>query len=248
MRKIVCLILTIVTCCFSITFSSCREEEKELEPVQFQREYDINELGYLKDILTVEYDLAELQSMFKRTYPADLFGRTEPLHYHEVNEKFPVEAVRPGADRVYSVYSVAQGGYYYVFWMTVVDDETLIYQETTAENIAEQDPEVWFAAYISAPRQRSDFSSIRARRSTSADILKIDPYAEFSPGMSSGIFSQSLLDDQYMLEVRYREPLAGVDGYDELIVEKIELNPRDGRGWWCYNEILPEDLPASFFD
>ena len=165
---------------------------------------------------------------------ASIISKVEPALFREVNERFPVETVRPGD---YTVYKVRQGGYFYVFWdHTVVDDPFGFIPIGESGNGI-----VYATAYLHKEKKASEFDSLIPGVSTAEDVRKIDPYLEMDFLRSRGTFSYSYLNKDEILEVKYKE-VGNIDGYDDLIVENIEILSKSfpvSR----YSYILQQDLP-----
>ena len=241
MKKRTRILSALILCCAMLFCVSCREEHSNKNREQYSIEYNIEELGRLENLLTKEYDLEELQAFFEGRAANEriVFDiDSEPLLSSEVEQAYPIEAHRD-IDRAlcYSVYKVRQGGYYYVFWSRMV----------SAEGEMQDTLSVYFTSYVSKPQNQSLFADIKVNISTAADVKAIDPYMELNFLGSSGTYSYSLLDAAHILKITYGYTGA-IESPDDLIVKKTEIVSRYSDGASHYFDILPEDLPASFFD
>ena len=175
---------------------------------------DLKSLDHIK-----AYDLNELASFFEGRMMNE-FTDVPVLTFTEVNAQFPIEIIRTGD---YSVYKVTQGGYYYIFWVSSLEDGNA--------------PEVYFATYIDADRSPDLFESITPKVSTAADIKAIDPYCEISVlGSSPYIFSYINPDTAYLFWCQWQ----GGDHW-KSIVKSIILFPREKTN--CFSKIQSKDLP-----
>ena len=169
----------------------------------------------LSQLITKEYPLQELTDFFgeissNETCAMNPSESTPALTFEAVNREFPIECLRKNG---YSVYKVAEGGYFYVFW--VKEFNPFPNQENSATN-----PTVapYFTAYISSLRSADDFDSIREGSSTAADVAKIDPAFELVFLLSSNTASYSLLNDGSVMEICYYDG-QGFSSRSDLIVK-----------------------------
>ena len=233
-------ILFIITVCAPLfLFGGCISEHE-------------GETHALEVALTQQYDLAELDSYIKNrnTKDAHFDEFAGILYYDELNVQFPVEIMRysdSAENPPYTIYRVAQGGYYYVFW-------SWAYPQEDAEDLRDKlniltSKEymcAYFSAYIKETKSRFAFMPLKIGTSTAEDVKKIDPYFDFV-SLSQGCFSYSLLDSEKVLKIKYsyRENTDSGDSYsyyesqivDEISVVSIEEVPS------CYRLILKQDLP-----
>lgn len=198
----------------------------------FFNEYVMDDTKALESELTKEYDLNELKSFFKgsNTNESIGFGSTAlALTYSEVNKKFPIKILRTGG---YSVYKVSQGGYFYVFWIKpFVTDTSQLNNE----------PSVYFSAYLSSDISLDLFNSLTPGISTAEDVCRIDPSFELSFLNSNGIFSYSYLNNKTILQIEYTYQ-GNIDGYDDLIIKEKTIVARDSAPT-RFSVVLPNDLP-----
>ena len=119
-RRSYCFLILIVT---SILFVSCNinresqvdnmNDRTELKPV-----VHIDNSIYKE--LATEYSIEDLRSFFDNHSLNDDFEENKQLLlFSEVDKKYPVEILR---DKKYAVYKVAQGGFFYVFWIDSFSD------------------------------------------------------------------------------------------------------------------------------
>lgn len=217
MKKTLCIILAFVF--LLVVFSGCQTEKKEtrLSTFDFQNEYSITELKDFFGELPLEEQLIYNED------GARWITQTETL------EKFPAEysgtlSDWPGTTPHFVVYKVKEGGYYYVFFSGVTPEGT----------------DVVFTAHLTKLCKKSDFRSIKAGKSTAADVAKIDPAMEMTFMMSSGIYSMSLLDDGNIFVVEYKHNDKGYSSRNDLVVEKTFVDEDFAGCWSC---VSPEDLP-----
>lgn len=188
----------------------------------------------LDSCLTVKYDIDDLRSFFENRASNESigFGKTEaPLLFSEVNGSFPVEVVRSNG---YSVYKVSQGGYYYVFWVEPFENGHEVEQ-------SENEPSVYFSAYIFADLSDESFKSLTPGVSTAEDVKRIDPSFELSFLLSSGVFSYSYINDETVMRIEYKSD-EGINDYNGLVVKEISVIPRKSAPS-RYSSILSDDLP-----
>jgi len=189
-------------------------------------------------ILEEEYDINELYDLFGGRNAAErvVFKShgLPTLGFDEVDQKFPVEVVRTAG---YSVYRVKQGGYFYVFWSSLV---------MNGSKVEKTEPTVFFSAYLRSDKSIKSFDGIIPGKSTAEDVKKIDPSTEFNFLRASGIFSNSYLNSDTILEIEYEDPENGINDYADLIVKSKRSRPREGEVVpSAYCAILEKDLPVS---
>lgn len=220
MKKCIGIINTM--CILMLILVACNSKEDKA---------DINELD---TILTKKYDISELMDYFGgRNGNESVFSnRLQPLDFNDVNQHFPIEVVRPEG---YSVYAVNQGGYFYVFWSTHLEN---------GNNRADYNPFVYFSAYLSAPKELLMFESLKAGTSTAKEVKAIDPAFELQFMMSSGLFSYSILNEKSALQIEYVST-SEFEEYDDLIVKNVKVISR-GKAPAEYSSILAQDFPACF--
>lgn len=246
MDKRYCALLLILASVF-VLFAACQNEvacETRMED-RFTNEFEVNNTTMLEDVLTQTYDLQELQAFFGEipTNEALMYGsgdRTEDFSMRAVNERFPVECLRlGGAIGYYSVYRVASGGYFYVFWTKTSEassGEPAILEGDCAN--------AYFTVYLPSLRKESDFAPILEGASTAEDVSEIDPALEVSFLMSSGIYSYSLLEDGSVLEIRY-ENCSHIESRSDLIVDGKSILTKETAAYSSYlAAIRSEDLPT----
>ena len=192
----------------------------------------------LSDILTVEYELDELQDFFGHIPPMEdyryrrgIVGTYSNHSINNTNERFPIECTRSRGDLrkdYYSVYKVKGGGYYYVFWIT---DESVTHAHA------------YFTAYLPSAsfRNASDFDSLINGISTAEDVSIIDPTVQLHFLGSSGPVSYSLLDDGTTMIIEY-ERVPEIKGRSDLVVVGKKVYEDTG-AWVMLSDILPCDLP-----
>lgn len=229
-RIYICLIIVL---CVLLLLPSCgnRRGERDRNNIFFD-EYVMDDFKTLESNLTKEYDLSELRTFFTGSNANESIGfgtDTSVLMFSEVNRRYPIEILRTGG---YTVYRVRQGGYFYVFWVNPF---------STDSNQSNNEPSVYFSAYLSSSLSSDLFDPIVPGISTAKDVKKIDPSLELSFLSSSGIFSYSYLDDETILQIEYAKQ-ENIGGYDDLIVKEKMVVSRDSVPS-RYSAILSSDLP-----
>ncbi|MBR6051995.1 MAG: hypothetical protein IKP68_12455 [Clostridia bacterium] len=223
MKKTLCIILALA---FSLlVFVGCQKEpdkpkETKLSTFDFQNEYSITELeeffGELPSNEQLEYS----------DYTIGYITQKETLEKFHAEYSVTISNQSGNISPDFVVYKVKEGGYYYVFF-----------------NISGLTPEetyVGFTAHLTKLCKKSDFRSIKAGKSTAADVAKIDPAMEMTFMMSSGIYSMSLLEGGNIFVVKYKHSDKGYTSRNDLVVEKTFVD-EDFAG--CWSGVSPEDLP-----
>lgn len=241
MKGVLCVIVSII---MILLCSSCAKEDNEYmsnsnNKTLKQKEITIGEKAFNDDLpkeqlLTKQYDIDELLLFFEgssQNLPWDE-KNTRTLTFAEVDRKFPVEVVRSSG---YSVYKVLQGGYFYVFWVTPV--------VSVDDNFGCGETLVYFYAYLRPNVEQAQFELLMLQKSTACDVKKIDPSFQLSFIQSNGIYSYTYINSETILEVKYMNPNQ-LNGYDDLIIEKIEIIPREFAPS-RYSSILSKDLPKT---
>lgn len=193
-------------------------------------------------VFTAEYDLAELRAYFESGHQNESMGglgeEKTRLTREAVKKKYPIEIERTSTDLgigttvypYYTIYKVSQGGYYYVWWNGLKNSST-----------GESEYCVFFSAHLTSDRSVELFDSIIPGVSTAADVKKIDPYIQFNFAFSSRTPSFSYINEETVLEIRYS--WSKLDGYEDLVVEGMELREKGLASGVLYFSILPGDLP-----
>lgn len=212
--------------------ATCSTEEDYIDMSEiYPKEFVIEEVSTLEKILDREYDLLDLKDFFgNRCLNSQIEKTGTTLYFDEVNDKYPVEVIRPQG---YTVYKVTQGGYFYVFWAksTANDEDGKKYH-----------PVVYFAVYLSASKESKDFDSLKVGESTADDVRAIDEEAEFNFLLSRGTFSYSYLNEDEVMEIEYTISDKGLDSYNDLVIKDITIISRT-KGSTCFRSILEKDLP-----
>jgi len=158
---------------------------------------------------------------------------SEAISIFDVNERFPIECLR---SKLYSVYKVREGGYFYVFWIGSYD----LPQDMLINN--PNDLIVYFATYIPSLKKVSDFDGIKEGISTADDVSKIDPSFEISLAMSRTICSYSLLQDGKIMEIEYKNTSDTVfNRKTKLVTKKHICKKEESKG--RLSTIFSGDLP-----
>lgn len=233
MRKHVYILFSVSI--LSILFFSVlcgKKESKSDMNEKFYKEFKADDSQPLENVLTRDYELSELRAYFEGSNVNENIGfgiSNQSLTFTEVNQHYPIEVIRTGG---YSVYNVSQGGYFYVFWaQPLIMDESLQNDE----------PSVYFTAYILSSIKQEKFNSLKKESSTAQDVKKIDPFFELSFLISNGIYSYSFLDDNTVMEIEYTSK-GEFDNYEDLIIKNMETIARsDAPSRFC--SILSKDIP-----
>ena len=205
----------------------------------------------LEKELTKSYSIEEFYNYFgpyctvfenqKHNYVSDL----SVYKYDNVVSKFPDGCLRVYIDElnqsqfVYSVFKVATGGYYYVFWGGLVDDNGIELDENWLQNR--------FAdgmLYVDDLNSYEDFESVEIGVSTAEDVAQIDPAAYFNFGMSRGTVSWHLLNDGTIIEISYQKNDDYYTTYSRKDMTVQEVKPVDRnitRFYLAYINL--DDLP-----
>lgn len=220
------------------------------EPAEFVQGFTADNTTPLIGALTTSYPLQDLTDYFGEIpqNESKFYGMDDAkgqLDIQHVNEKFPIECLR-NADELgqmgfYVVYSVAEGGYFYVFWSLFDDSQPSAEQNYSALNL--NNATVSFTAYLapSSLRTASDFDSLQIGVSTAEDVAKIDPAFEIMFQLSSRTPSFSLLSDGSIMEICYFGE-DSIASRSDLVVESLEVYPRE-EGMFHLGFVFPEDLP-----
>ena len=199
--------------------------------------------NYLKDnsialssVLIKEYNLNNLESYFGKIplHEQNYYeGKSNRLTFYDVNKNFPVECVRQvRKSNYYSVYKVAEGGYYYVFWNLYLPSA-----------ITESSTYVTNTAYVHSLNKESDFNFLKDGLSTAQDVSNIASSFELSFTMSSGIYSFSLLNDGNVMEILY-EYTDRIHSRDDLVQKNKKISSKEIAASASYlATIMNQDLP-----
>lgn len=239
MRKI--FIFFIGACiCATMYLTACMSEmatglisEEESTKVYYE-DYIADDFKSLKNALTVEYDIHDLEEFFlnasQSEYPLNK-DEYRSISFTEVDERFPLEVIRT---QDYSVYKVAQGGYFYVFW------NRAYIADVATESI---EPTVYFTAYLSSARDKKIFNDLKRGVSTAEDVKAIDPSFQLNFWKSNGRYSYSYLNENKVLEIRYMDQSEMMD-YEDLVVDKMKVVSRQDAST-NFRAILSKDLPRE---
>ena len=194
-----------------------------------------------EEVLTKSYKLEDLRAfmddeeIFYTIYASHPYGRK--LCLSDVHDKFPIECIKGK----YIVYSVEEGGYFYVF-MDIWDAYKV------GKQVDLSDTYVNDTVYVSRVCDLSDYDSIEIGKSTNQDVIDIDPNTE--TGLPSTYdyevpVSCSPLSDGRVIEIKYKRDT----GIRSAIVADIQIKPIDKNyraPWWAH--IQYEDWPVDIAD
>ena len=209
---------------------------------EFVQGFTIDNETPLVDLLKRTYELKDLKDFFgeipaNESFIYEAVGHKEGLQIKDVNEQFPIECIRHnGRIGYYSVYKVANGGYFYVFWSL-----TFPAQDGSSANGRPNHAKVYFTTYISMLPKASDFDLVLEGTSTAEDVALVDPAFELSFTLSRAICSYSLLEDGSILEIKYNH-VETINSRKDLVVESKTIVPAAQSGSYLA-VIYPEDLP-----
>jgi len=205
--------------------------------------------------LTHMYELNALRDFFTAAHlnrPTVDISTEEFLErltfYEEVNERFPVEVLRVADTYVpYTVYRVAEGGYYYVFWSYAFPSAQSDEWRENPEALKKTSRMcVLFSVYVGQPYSKIDYYEIVPGITTMAEVMALDPYIEYV-NLSRGAFTCSVLDPSTILQIQYY--YAGDDTneknfYDAMVVKEVTIvKISDSVSLLGY--VLSEDLAAG---
>ncbi|MBR5570399.1 MAG: hypothetical protein IKW10_05845 [Oscillospiraceae bacterium] len=233
LRLVYCIIMCIVI------FSSCYKAE-DTKHTRDDQHIELIVNNYPTDDFTMptrEYPLYDLRNFFEQKNnngSISPHSKVSSLYFEDVNSKYPVEFVRSGH---YSFYKVTEGGYYYVFWVksSKFDGNQIIeYPDQLNWELS-----VYSTAYFSSVKSKDLFNTLTPGMSTIEDVKAIDSDFDLVLIRSSGVFSYSYLNDNQLLEIKYKTT---ADSADNWIVEEFTIVPRSSAGS-RYSVILSKDLP-----
>ena len=206
----------------------------------FETERRVENTTPLSKILTTEYTFEELQDFFRKASAEKYFLSSSSMldvRIATANERFPIQCLRQTESGVlYTVYKVAEGGLFYVFWTGVFDnanDATDVIVDWTVD----------FTAYLPNTIQltQDDFKSIIPGSTTAEDVASIDPNVELCFLLSSRTASYSLLKDGSVMEICY-DFGATVESKADLIVKSKEI-VSEANSLSKLASVYPYDLP-----
>lgn len=245
MIKHLALLSLAVLSIFSL-FASCgtdlgnHRQQDELASNTLWAEQINDDSQPLEYLLTTDYELDKLEGFFAQTKGDNPIN----LSIEDVNNRFPIEVLRPNG---YSVYRVKEGGYYYVFWTgnnSLEGQDALLSHDGHVLQL-ESDPLVYFTAYLSSNKDKALFSSIRSGISTIEDTYMIDPYAELVDYLSHATYTYSYLNERELLRISYTTIERDNKSYD-LVCSGFTIVPRGfGENEARYSTLLEIDLPTG---
>ena len=195
------------------------------------------------------YDLDELQAFFEPHHMDMLLdtGKIRDLSneefmdrlltYEEIDIKFPAEIIKTAGEQCkYIIYPINHGGFYYAF---------LCYFQS--EELGQQTPRTMeymylrFSGYLGSDNSDMDYYAIKPGITTLADVIKLDPAAEFV-FMSGGKYTCSLLDPYTVLQVKYEMDgdNENKDLFEKLIVKEVKVMKIED-SVSLFAELAPED-------
>ena len=200
--------------------------QEETEPMDIALQVDTAPVESLQE----SYPLSELEEFFISVYSYDAgmlrYDDEKTIRYPGAKQRFPASLLRcydSENERCYSIYRVAEGGYFYVFWSWWGD----IFE--TRYNL-----------YIPRLYAPEEFAEIKIGDSF-ADVQKIAP--ELREGVSSSYSSlYVLLSSEKVLEFVSREYDKTKEGsYRDIITEINEVPIPRGIDLF---DIAKEDFPS----
>ena len=198
-----------------------------------------------KDLASMTaYSLSELEAFFGNANRQLRIVNEDPcdeLIKEQVEESFPGGISRSPN---YVVYRVAEGGYYFVFYMPAYAGSekpegslTLIYPLEEAAEVVRS------SYYLPALPSFEEFSALEVGHSTAQDVIALSSATDFSFFLSSGIYSYSLLRDGCVAKICYDNAGADRISMNNLIVSGISLCPREDAPS-CFATVWSEDIEA----
>jgi hypothetical protein len=100
---------------------------------------------------------------------------------------------------------------------------------------------VYFTTHVSKLSKARSFIFIRKDKSTAEDVSQIDPSFELMFGLSSGVYSYSLLDNGKVMQIEYYNP-SEMKTRNDLIVKKKTILPKE-ESHSKLSFVFPGDLP-----
>lgn len=165
-------------------------------------------------------------------------------NYFDVTQDLPGGVLRQYTDGEgktcrYTVYKVAEGGYFYVFWDALRINaklrQQLPWEEAWSGNML----------YVPQLRSKSDFDTLQVGVSTGADVTDIDPAGEFAFAGNKGYPSRHLLEDGSYIEILYEMADCGCT-YTRDLLTVSSIICYDGAENPCLLAAIdPEDLPKN---
>ena len=185
----------------------------------------------LKQLLTKEYELSELQDFFgKDASIGGCLPEYTDIKYHSSSEiltSFPIECLRSsGGGTYYTVYKIRDGGYYYIYWNAA---------STIPIN---GDITVLFTICVNNPASYKKLRKLVWRDITTVeDILNAAPETVMNFMYSSGPYSYTLLDDWDVMVIRYYVKGDGDITKNTLVVMDYEVVALDSISADCFYVI-----------
>ena len=170
-----------------------------------------------------EYDILEIKEFFEGATTNDITIKPQKrLYVYNVDVKFPLEFLENG----YTAYKIKQGGFFFVEWSLSWNEEK---QQARRK--------VYCTTYIKENLSENAFDSIHPGISTAADVEDIDPYFIINCWMSSGVYSYSYLNKDWVMEIEYE---IGYQDHTNMIVKKIQKIPRESAS--CIFGVISDDF------
>ena len=182
----------------------------------------------IDNILTTQYSIVNLIGFFglgnRSTYDNQI---AENMGIDSVNKQFPIEVIRRNG--IYSIYKVSEGGLFYVFWSTPIDESI--------------EPSVLFTTYLSKSEDLNRFCKLKVGIHTAQDVEMLDPAFDLSLLLSRGICSYSYVNQDCLFAIEY-EVNDQLFDYQHMIISNISIVDRD-KAPSKYRLILSQDLPKE---
>jgi len=234
---VICLVL-VAAIAVGCTFTGKKQAEST-EKTQPKLETIVITDKPASEVLTKSYKLEELYTFLNVEIFFELSPMTKnpepPVRLADVHDKFPIECFK----EEYIVYSVEEGGYFYIF-----PDISEPYK--VGEQVDFSNTNVADTLYISGVCKVSDFDNIKYGKSTNQDVIDIDPNTITVVDPVSGeIESRSALSDGRVLVISYEEQ----DDTRSAIVTDTQITSIKNEYFleW-YARILYEDWPVDSSD
>lgn len=234
MKKIILIISIIIIATIMLILTQIEKKDNVNGFIDIlKNKYDMN-INNSKNIESIKnkYSLEDLRNFF------GVFSQQEIVFLNinaqtnytikEVNKAFPIEIIRNNNDSLYSIYKVAEGGLYFVFYSISYPQNDIDDKKITVSN----------TLYINSLKKLDDFKEITIDKSDYSDILNISSATELILILSSNISSYTLLENGNLLKVTYKFD-ENITDLKDLIVESIE-EVEDGAT--TLKNILNQDL------
>lgn len=196
MRNIIKILILFI---IAISLIGCEKKmDEEYRTMQYEVDILNNEYSLYIDndvsteIMKNSYKLSKLNEYFECYYSYKGFNKdfeSKTLEISEINNAYPLEIIRINKNIIYTLYKVNEGGLFYVFF-TLTDEDEIVIKD---------------CVYIDELKMIDDFNTLENEHSTIDDVINISTATELKLNLSRGIFSYTLLKNNEILEIEYKE-------------------------------------------